>query len=778
YMLFTVPFPRKVDKFFGREAELTQLEETLKSNSQVGINNAGLSGMGGIGKTQLAVEFCYRAREKELFPDGIFWINAAGDLRRAFSDLALDMAQAQLMPDDAQGIKDFLKINFSLAELYELVADLKIDKDELNPTKTPFILDLVSLCQRQGRLPDLGKRTSELRPDVRGRSQDKQIDQIFDYLKQNPSSLVVFDNAEQPENLSRPLAQEMVPTKLPCAVLITTRSQSLHRFRPISLNTLGEEDALKLLLNHHSRQPVFNDENHPEREVAKEICQMVGYFPLALEVAGAQLGKRAGASLAAYRDTLQKRGAFATIDNKKLAVETTYQMGLEAILQEQLDSLESEEARTLLKVAAQFEEAEELPITRLGAMAGLNIEAEDFFDDVTIVEALRQLTESSLMEKLAEKDATIWETDIRLHPLVREFAQTQAENRQQFRAVCAKNLIDQFEEFELLEQHAAERGVYAIQNDLLACLDLLANEQTGRAADQRMQTLLRILKRELHNLADWDAKENPLQSAQQLFYRTRDLGLKNLLPKAKEHFSNKLTNDQTKKLSYYLSPSWRATHESAALIQTFAGHTGGINSVAITPDGSRAVSASSDSTLKVWNLKTGEEERMLSGHSRIVRSVAITPDGSRAVSASSDSTLKVWNLKTGEEERTLSGHSRVVRSVAITPDGKRAVSASSDRTLKVWNLGQNEFGLEERTLSGHTNWVMSVAITPDGKRAVSASDDRTLKVWNLITGKLILSLGLDGQLQTLALTPDGRKIVVGDAAGSVYCFDLVEIGAE
>ncbi|MEM8863349.1 MAG: NB-ARC domain-containing protein, partial [Chloroflexota bacterium] len=494
-MLFTVPFPRNTTHFVGREAELAQLEETLKTNSQVGINNAGLSGMGGIGKTQLAVEFCYRAREKELFPDGIFWINAAGDLRREFSDLALEMAQAQLMPDDAQGIKDFLTINFNLDELHDITFELKIDKDEFKPTKTPFILDLIQYCRNQGRLAELSQIASAKRPDVRGRSQDKRIEQIFDYLKQNPDSLVVFDNAEQPENLSRPLAQEMVPTKLPCGVLITTRSQSLHGFRPISLNTLGEEDALKLLLNHHSRQPVLADENHPEREVAKEICRMVGYFPLALEVAGAQLGKRAGASLAVYRDTLQKRGAFATIDSKKLAVETAYQKGLEAVLQEQWDSLESDEARTLLKVGAQFEEAEELPITRLGAMAGLSIEAEDFFDDVTIAEALRQLTESSLMEKLAEEDATIWETDIRLHPPVREFAQAQIENGQQFRAECAKNLIDQFEDFALLEQHAAKRGVYAIQNDLLACLDLLAKDDAGNSVDERIQTLLRILKR-------------------------------------------------------------------------------------------------------------------------------------------------------------------------------------------------------------------------------------------------------------------------------------------
>ena len=51
------------------------------------------------------------------------------------------------------------------------------------------------------------------------------------------------------------------------------------------------------------------------------------------------------------------------------------------------------------------------------------------------------------------------------------------------------------------------------------------------------------------------------------------------------------------------------------------------------------------------------------------------PDGRRAVSASADKTLKIWDLATGHEVRTLSGHSNWVLSVAVTPDGRRAVSA-------------------------------------------------------------------------------------------------------
>jgi hypothetical protein len=73
--------------------------------------------------------------------------------------------------------------------------------------------------------------------------------------------------------------------------------------------------------------------------------------------------------------------------------------------------------------------------------------------------------------------------------------------------------------------------------------------------------------------------------------------------------------------------------------------------------------------------------RTLEGHSDSVNSVALTPDGKLAISASHDNTLKVWDLTSGQELRTLKGHSHFVRSVAITPDGKLVLSASIDKTL-------------------------------------------------------------------------------------------------
>ena len=64
----------------------------------------------------------------------------------------------------------------------------------------------------------------------------------------------------------------------------------------------------------------------------------------------------------------------------------------------------------------------------------------------------------------------------------------------------------------------------------------------------------------------------------------------------------------------------------------------------------------------------------LKGHKDWVHRVAITPDGRRAVSGSADSTVRVWDLETGQCLATLEGHTHIVWGVAVTPDGRRAIS--------------------------------------------------------------------------------------------------------
>ncbi|MGD1849947.1 MAG: WD40 repeat domain-containing protein, partial [Cyanophyceae cyanobacterium] len=56
------------------------------------------------------------------------------------------------------------------------------------------------------------------------------------------------------------------------------------------------------------------------------------------------------------------------------------------------------------------------------------------------------------------------------------------------------------------------------------------------------------------------------------------------------------------------------------------------------------------------------------------------------ISASGDSTVKLWDVNTGELLRTHSGHSHWEESASISPDGNNIVSASGDGTVKLWKV--------------------------------------------------------------------------------------------
>jgi len=92
-------------------------------------------------------------------------------------------------------------------------------------------------------------------------------------------------------------------------------------------------------------------------------------------------------------------------------------------------------------------------------------------------------------------------------------------------------------------------------------------------------------------------------------------------------------------------------------VANIKGHTARVNGLVVTSDGQHAISASRDHTLKVWSIAhekiwTMEHEivevHTLVGHTHEVSAVAVTADGRFVISASRDSTLKVWNLMTGK----------------------------------------------------------------------------------------------------------------------------------
>ncbi|NER47831.1 MAG: hypothetical protein F6J92_14280 [Symploca sp. SIO1A3] len=204
---------------------------------------------------------------------------------------------------------------------------------------------------------------------------------------------------------------------------------------------------------------------------------------------------------------------------------------------------------------------------------------------------------------------------------------------------------------------------------------------------------------------------------------------------------------------------------------TLRGHSSWVESVAISSDGQAIVSTGLDNTIRIWDLPTGQELRVLWGNSSLFYSLALSPDGQIIVSGSWDNTIRVWDFETGQELYHLKGHTGEVDSLVISPDSQTIISGSRDNTIRVWNLPT---GQELRTLQGHAGEVYCLAISPDGRKIVSGSRDHTIRVWDLTIGQELLILdGHTDELRSVAISPEGQTIVSGSRDNTIRVWNLL-----
>jgi WD40 repeat protein len=143
------------------------------------------------------------------------------------------------------------------------------------------------------------------------------------------------------------------------------------------------------------------------------------------------------------------------------------------------------------------------------------------------------------------------------------------------------------------------------------------------------------------------------------------------------------------------------------------GHDGGVNTVAITPCGRIAVTGADDMNVRRWKFDergSKVESKVMRGHRfggkshcDQVLDVAINHNGTKALSASKDCCVKLWDLDRCREILKLCGHKGWVLAVAFWgPDDGWGVSASVDGEVKIWNLngpGRDDEGFKPHELA-------------------------------------------------------------------------------
>ena len=132
--LFTVPYRR--NKFFtGRDAILTQIHDTLGQIGTAALSQTqAIHGLGGVGKTQTAVEYAHRYYQKPSGYDWVLWVNAssltlAGSFGAIATDLALPNHRENKLDENIAAVKRWLATH----DRWLLIFDSVDDPDAVQP---------------------------------------------------------------------------------------------------------------------------------------------------------------------------------------------------------------------------------------------------------------------------------------------------------------------------------------------------------------------------------------------------------------------------------------------------------------------------------------------------------------------------------------------------------------------------------------------------------------------------------------------------------------------
>jgi len=223
-----------------------------------------------------------------------------------------------------------------------------------------------------------------------------------------------------------------------------------------------------------------------------------------------------------------------------------------------------------------------------------------------------------------------------------------------------------------------------------------------------------------------------------------------------------------------LSPSYQN-------YRTLGGHTDSVHVVAFSPDGKYLASAGTDRTVIIR--ETDNLRRIvnkLTGHEAMITDLAFSTDSQTLVSADFDGVIHVWDMNNLDEPTNIFYSSDGLGDVEISPNGKYLVAASFRQpdNLVVWPLdseGHNQVSIEK---------LSNIAFDPEGSRiAATTYEGDTVRFYTIPDlsqqEETLCCMTLDngGLLKEIAFEPDGNTFATV-VADDVYLWPSLEPGSE
>jgi len=238
---------------------------------------------------------------------------------------------------------------------------------------------------------------------------------------------------------------------------------------------------------------------------------------------------------------------------------------------------------------------------------------------------------------------------------------------------------------------------------------------------------------------------------------------------------------------------------------TFDNHEDYVYSCSFSPDGQYILSGGGDRILRLWNVKTGKEEKQYVGHSSGVLSCIFSRDGKHIISSSNDLSVCIWDVESGQQLQKIAGHLVPINAIAVSHNNQYFMTGGSDLFLTVReNISGNEvfkietkhkgintcgFSLDDTEIFlaggndliiydmenqecldvfvGHTAPLSDCHYSPNGKYILTSSQDKTMRLWEASVSKGASQIGHNDSVTKCTFNFSGSDIVSGGADGNL-----------
>ncbi|KAG1768783.1 hypothetical protein EDD22DRAFT_967192 [Suillus occidentalis] len=210
--------------------------------------------------------------------------------------------------------------------------------------------------------------------------------------------------------------------------------------------------------------------------------------------------------------------------------------------------------------------------------------------------------------------------------------------------------------------------------------------------------------------------------------------------------------------------------------RTFEGHEDNVVAVAVFPDKRRLVTASSDNTLRLWDLEDGVALKIMEGHHFGLQGVAVSRDGQFIASHDGGGTLIVWN-RDGEPltAQPIKAHSGLIYLLDFSPNSTFLACGSSDTTTELWNTKTWQVQGDPINCGAR---VTCIRYSPSGEHLAIATQ-LNIQIWNpnkrnciaKFQGHSAFGGGAWTMTLSLAWTLDGTRLL---SAGS-HCDPVIRV---